>query len=112
MNLNLDKTTIFVLIAAFLLYAFLAKTEKDINDAMMQAHSNSMEKFNVDEYSPAMRSFGRTSHLNEAVYNAQCNPNGEYYVMRYNQPTSFIGRPKDYTYPYTISYYNPCAHTI
>jgi hypothetical protein len=42
-----------------------------------------------EQLGPAQRSFGRTTavaELNDAVWDPDCRPNGEFYVMRYTHP--------------------------
>ena len=106
MNMNVDNTTILIFLGVLFLYVFLEKAKRDINEAQ----KNRIEKFNVNEYSTAMRSFGRTSNLNETVFNAECNPHGEYYVMRYTLPTFKQAKCSKPKYPMSLGYYDSCGN--
>ena len=67
-----------------------------------------------DQLGTAHRSFGRTAHiaeLNDAVWNPDCLPQGEYYAMRYSQPSQFMHQHKTQK-PLTLGYYNACAEKI
>ena len=105
--------TVFLILLACCVFHMIFGDILDAADAMEEA-----EEFNAGHhqhplnYHPAMRSFGRTAHLNEAVYNAQCNPHGIYHVMRYNQPCDFRAKNKVGGFPYQFGYYNPCGKQI
>lgn len=101
------ETIIFIVVAVLVVHYFLTDIQSQIVN---------VEKFNAGyhphldyDYAVAMRSFGRTSHINDAVNNAYCNPHGEYYTMRYNSPPEFIAKRQVKSYPYEVGYYNSCG---
>jgi hypothetical protein len=70
---------------------------------------NAGHNAHLRDFHPARKSFGRTAHLNEAVYSASCNPHGIYHVMRYEQPCDFRARRIDPQFPFEFGVYNACG---
>lgn len=109
------QTLILIVIAILIVHYLL----KDLEVQVSSIAQNRIEKFNAGyhphldyDYAVAMRSFGRTSYLNEAINNAYCNPHGEYYTMRYNAPSEFVARKIVRTCPLELGYYNSCGSRI
>jgi hypothetical protein len=107
--MELDNTTMYVFLGLILLGILFTKMSDDMKLLTTNA---GIEKFNEDEFAPAMRSFGRTAHLNGVVNNAWCNPHGQYYILRYSKPSTFIGQVHHRQFPVTIGYYNACGEKI
>lgn len=109
--MTLDNTTMYVLLGLILLGILFTKMYDDMK-LLTSVSGSGVEKFNEDEFYPAMRSFGRTSHLNGVIDNAWCNPHGQYYILRYSKPSTFIGQVHHRQFPMTVGYYNSCADKI
>ena len=106
--MKIDPTVLYVIVAILIFYAILRSIEVSLEKSLSQK----VENFNTNDYQKAMRSFGRTSDLNDTVYNARCNPNGIYYIMRYSQPSIQFPQYPAPQYPYTYGYYNACGNKI
>lgn len=109
------QTLILIVIAILIVHYLLSDLQMQVSTIAQ----HKLENFNAGyspsisrDYAVAMRSFGRTSHLNEAINNAYCNPHGEYYTMRYNAPSEFIARKIVRTCPLELGYYNSCGSRI
>ena len=109
--MKVDKTILYVVVAILIFYAIMKSIEISLQKSLI-AQNQEVENFDTNEYHKAMRSFGRTSDLNGTVYNARCNPNGIYYVMRYSQPSIQFPQYPAPQYPYTFGYYNACGNKI
>lgn len=109
LSMKLDNTTVYVFLVLFIIGVLFTKMYNDMKILTAQA---GVENFNDEEFYPAMRSFGRTSHLNGTINNAWCNPHGQYYVLRYSKPSTFIGQVKHNEFPMTLGYYNSCGQKI
>lgn len=107
--MEIDNTTMYVFLGLIILGILFTKMSHDMK---LLTKENGIENFNEDEFAPAMRSFGRTSHLDGVVNNAWCNPHGQYYILRYSKPSTFIGQVKHRQFPMTVGYYNSCAEKI
>ena len=107
--MELDNTTMYVFFGLIILGILFTKMADDMKTLSGKA---GIENFNEDEFAPAMRSFGRTSHLNGVIDNAWCNPHGQYYILRYSKPSTFIGQAHHRQFPMTVGYYNECGSKI
>lgn len=112
----LNTSTVIVLLLLVLVYfspqvSNLIPTAEPSGDTGLEPFNSGYRPHSSEgyQYSRAMRSFGRTAHLNEAEYSPECNPHGIYYVQRYNKPCAFKARRQNCKFPYEYGLYNACG---
>lgn len=102
---------VLIIIGIFILLHFIQQGLYSMEVEGFNAGHNNYER----EFAPALRSFGRTSHiaeLNETVWDPNCNPHGAFYTQRYSHPKYCSAVSNRIQYPLRVGYYNTCGNMI